>query len=223
MNSTQVHDETTSGAPSARGGDTKLEVVVIPASDPDRAADFYHRLRWRLDADLLIGSARVLQFTPPGSQCSIIFGADVTSSAPGTAQFLILVVSDIEAARRDLVSKGVDASGIFHDAGGGYNFFDPDARASGPDPARRSYASYLTFQDPDGNKWLVQEITTRFAGRIEPNRTTFDSARDLAGAMRRAAAAHGNYEKRIAATDPNWPDWYAAYIAAEQAGTELPG
>src|SRR5918998_1386704 len=141
---------------------------------------------------------------------------------PGTAQHLFLVVSDIEAAREELIGKGVDASEVFHDAGGGYNFFDPRARASGPDPKRRSYASFVTFRDPDGNGWLLQEITTRFPGRLDPDATRFASARDLASAMRRAAAAHGQHEKRIGAADPDWPDWYAAYMVAEQAGEELP-
>jgi catechol 2,3-dioxygenase-like lactoylglutathione lyase family enzyme len=202
--------------------DMKLEVVVIPVSDIDRAAEFYGRLGWRKDADIANGDRRVLQFTPPGSPCSIIFGTSVTLSAPGTAQFLHLVVSDIEAARDELIGKGVDASEVFHDAGGGYNRFDPDARASGPDPGRRSYASFVTFSDPDGNGWLLQEITTRFPGRIDSNATTFASATDLAGAMRRASVAHGEHEKRIGVADPNWPDWYAAYMVAEQVGEELP-
>jgi catechol 2,3-dioxygenase-like lactoylglutathione lyase family enzyme len=200
----------------------KLEVVVIPVSDVDRAAEFYGRLGWRLDADIREGDGRALQFTPPGSPCSIIFGAGVSPSPPGTAQFLFLVVSDIEAAREELIGKGVDASEVFHDASGGYNFFDPDVRASGPDPERRSYTSFLTFRDPDGNGWLLQEITTRFPGRVDSNATRFDSAPDLASAMRRASAAHGQHETRIGAADPDWPDWYAAYMVAEQAGKALP-
>jgi catechol 2,3-dioxygenase-like lactoylglutathione lyase family enzyme len=202
--------------------DMKLEVVVIPVSDVDRAAEFYRRLGWRVDADFRKGDSRLLQFTPPGSPCSIIFGTGITPSAPGTAKFLHLIVSDIEAARAELIGKGVDASEVFHDAGGGYNRFDRDARASGPDPQRRSYASFVIFSDPDGNGWLLQEITTRFPGRIDSNATTFASAPDLASAMRRAAAAHGQHEKRIGAADPNWPDWYAAYMVAEQAGKETP-
>ena len=202
--------------------DMKLEVVVIPVSDVDRAAHFYGRLGWRLDADVAKGDRRVLQFTPPGSPCSIIFGRGVTPSAPGTAQFLHLVVSDIEAARDELIGNGVDASEVFHDAGGGYNPFDPHVRVSGPDPERRSYLSFVTFSDPDGNGWLLQEITSRFPGRIDPAATSFGSASDLASALRRAEAAHGEHEKRTGQRDTNWPDWYAAYMVAEQAGEELP-
>jgi catechol 2,3-dioxygenase-like lactoylglutathione lyase family enzyme len=202
--------------------DMKLEVVVIPVSNVDRAATFYAALGWRMDADIRQGGNRGLQFTPPGSQASIIFGTGVSPSAPGTAQHLFLVVPDIEAARKELVSKGVEPSGIFHDRTGGYNFYDPAVRADGPDPQRRSYASFLTFRDPDGNGWLVQEITTRFPGRVDTAGTSFASARDLAGAMRRAAAAHGEHEKRIGAADPDWPDWYAAHMVAEQSGAEPP-
>jgi catechol 2,3-dioxygenase-like lactoylglutathione lyase family enzyme len=227
MNATQVHDAAAIGASGARTTDMKLEVVVIPVSDVDRAAAFYGRLGWKLaapppDLDTTKGGGRVLQFTPPGSPCSIIFGDGVTPSAPGSAQLLFLVVPDIEAARTELIGKGVEASEVFHDAGGGYNFFDPRARARGPDPKRRSYASFVTFSDPDGNLWLVQEITTRFPGRLEPDATRYASAQDLAAALRRAAAAHGEYEKRTGAADPDWPDWYAAYMAAEQSGAGLP-
>jgi catechol 2,3-dioxygenase-like lactoylglutathione lyase family enzyme len=207
----------------ATGGvDMKLEVVVIPVADVDRAAKFYERLGWRKDADFVDGKSRRLQFTPPGSPCSILFGTGLTPSPPGSAQFLHLVVSDIEAARGELVRNGVDASGVFHDATGGFNRFDPSARASGPDPKRRSYASFVTFKDPDGNLWLLQEITTRLPGRIDSNETTYTSASDLANAMRRAATAHGEHEKRIGAADANWPDWYAAYMVSEQSGKEPP-
>jgi catechol 2,3-dioxygenase-like lactoylglutathione lyase family enzyme len=202
--------------------DMKLEVVVIPVSDVGRAADFYQRLGWRKDADLGKADHRILQFTPPGSPCSIIFGNGVTPSAPGTAQFLHLVVSDIVAARAELVRNGANPSEVFHDAAGGYNRFDPAARASGPDPQRRTYASFVTFSDPDGNGWVLQEITTRFPGRIDAHATTFASAPDLASAMRRAEAAHGEHEKRTGQRDANWADWYAAYMVAEQAGEELP-
>jgi catechol 2,3-dioxygenase-like lactoylglutathione lyase family enzyme len=200
----------------------KLEVVVIPVSDVDRAAEFYGRRGWRLDADIANGDSRMLQFTPPGSPCSIISGAGVTPSAPGTAQFLHLVVSDIEAARNELIGNGVDASEVFDDAGGGDNRFDADVRATGPGAERRSYASFVTFSHPDGNGWLLQEITTRFPSRIDSDATTFASATDLASAMRRASAAHGEHEKRTGQRDQNWPDWYAAYMVVEQAGTELP-
>src|SRR5262245_60223131 len=202
--------------------DMKLEVVVIPVSDVARAADFYERLGWRKDADVSNGDARLLQFTPPGSACSIIFGTHVTPSAPGTAQFLHLVVSDIEAARAALTGDGVDASEVVHDAHGGYNRFDPAARASGPDPERRSYASFVTFSDPDGNGWVLQEITTRLPGRVDSDATTFASAADLASAMRRAEAAHGEHEARTGERDENWPAWYASYMVAEQTGAGLP-
>jgi catechol 2,3-dioxygenase-like lactoylglutathione lyase family enzyme len=204
------------------GVDMKLEVVVIPVADVDRAAKFYERLGWRKDADFVDGKSRRLQFTPPGSQCSIIFGTSLTSSPPGTAQFLHLVVTDIQAAREELIRNGVDASGVFHDAAGGFNRFDPAARASGPDPKRRSYASFVTFKDPDGNLWLLQEITARLPGRMDSSTTTYTSPSDLAEAMRRAAKAHGEHEKRIGAADANWPDWYASYMVAEQSGKDLP-
>jgi catechol 2,3-dioxygenase-like lactoylglutathione lyase family enzyme len=201
--------------------DMKLEAVVIPVSDVDRAKKFYASLGWRLDADIAGGELRVVQLTPPGSGCSIQFGTGLTSVAPGAAQGL-LVVSDIEAAHAELVAEGVDASEVFHDAHGGYNRFDPDARASGPDPQRRTYASFAEFSDPDGNLWQVQEITNRLPGRVDPATTTYSSAGDLASALRRAAAAHGEHEARIGHADQNWPDWYAAYMVAEQAGDELP-
>ena len=203
--------------------DMKLEVVVIPVSDVGRAADFYESVGWRKDADKQDGDNRLLQFTPPGSPTSIIFGTAVTSAAPGSAQFLHLVVSDIEAARDELVANGVDPSEIYHDATGGYNRFDPAVRASGPDPQRRTYASFVLFSDPDGNSWVLQEITKRFPGRIDAAETTFASTADLADAMRRASVAHGEHEQRHGGErDENWPAWYAAYMVAEQSGAELP-
>jgi len=203
--------------------DMKLEVVVLPVSDVDRAADFYARLGWRVDVDIRAGDRRILQYTPPGSPASIILGTGLSPAAPGSAQYLLLIVSDIEAAGRDLVARGVETSGVFHDGTGGFNPFDPRIRAGGPDPARRSYGSFATFGDPDGNLWLLQEITTRGPGRIGSDTTNYASARDLAGAMRRASLAHGEHEARMGgAYDQNWPDWYAAYMAAEQAGTPLP-
>ena len=207
---------------SVQNADMKLEVVGIPVSDVERAAQFYRKLGWRQDADIGQGDGRRLQFTPPGSPCSVLIGKGVAPALPGTTQFVHLVVSDIVAAREDLVRKGVDASEVFHDAAGGYNRFDKNARASGPDPQRRSYASFLLFNDPDGNGWLLQEITTRFPGRVDSSTTSFASAADLASAMRRAAAAHGEHEKRAGGPDPNWPDWYAAYMVAEQNGKGLP-
>jgi catechol 2,3-dioxygenase-like lactoylglutathione lyase family enzyme len=207
---------------------TKLEIVVIPVSDVNRAKGFYGRLGWRLDADFAAGDDfRVIQFTPPGSACSVIFGKNVTAAAPGSAQGLYMIVSDIEAARDELLGRGVEISEVFHAAGGVYAGTDAPylfgrLRVSGPDPEHRSYRSFASFSDPDGNGWLLQEITTRLPGRIDPAATSFGSASDLASALRRAAAAHGKHEKRIGQGDPNWPDWYAQYMVAEQAGTELP-
>lgn len=203
--------------------DMKLEAVVLPVSDVDRAADFYARLGWRVDADIRAEGRRILQYTPPGSPASILFGTGLSPAAPGSAQYLNLVVSDIEAAERDLVARGVETSGVFHDSTGGFNRFDPRIRASGPDPERRSYGSFATFSDPDGNLWVLQEITTRWPGRVDSDTTGYASVRDLADAMRRAEAAHGEYEQRLGGTrDENWPDWYARYMIAEQAGEPLP-
>jgi catechol 2,3-dioxygenase-like lactoylglutathione lyase family enzyme len=208
--------------------DTKLEIIVIPVSDIDRAKEFYGRLGWRLDADYDNGSDfRVIQFTPPGSSCSVIFGRNVTGAAPGSAQGLYLIVSDIEAARAELRGQGVAISEAFHDAGGVYS--GPDQpylfgrlRVSGPDPEHRSYRTFASFSDPDGNGWLLQEITTRLPGRIDSAATSFSSASDLASALKRAETAHGEHEKRTGQRDENWPDWYAAYMVAEQSGGKLP-
>jgi len=208
--------------------DMKFEIVVIPVSDVDRAKEFYARLGWRLDADFDSGKDfRVIQFTPPGSGCSIIFGKSVTAAAPGSAQGLYLIVSDIEAARKDLLARGIEVSEAFHDASGVYD--GPDEpylfgrqRVSGPDAQHASYRSFASFSDPDGNGWLFQEITTRLPGRVASD-TTYASASDLASALRRAAAAHGEHEKRTGGErDQNWPDWYAEYMVREQAGQELP-
>ena len=207
--------------------DMKFEIVVIPVSDVDRAKEFYAKLGWRLDADFAAGADyRVIQFTPPGSGCSVIFGKNVTPAAPGSAQGLYLIVSDIQTARKALLDRGVQISEVFHNggvyAGTDEAYLSGRVRASGPDPEHRSYRSFAAFSDPDGNGWLFQEITTRLPGRIDSATTTFASANDLAGAMRRAEAAHGAHEKRIGKADPDWPDWYASYMVAEQAGTELP-
>ena len=208
--------------------DMKLEIVIIPVSDLDRAKEFYANLGWRLDADFDNGKDfRVMQFTPPGSGCSVIFGKNVTSAAPGSAQGLYLIVSDIEAARKELVGRGVKISEVFHDPGGEYAGSDQPylfgrRRVGGRDPEHRSYRSFASFSDPDGNGWLFQEITTRLPGRIDATATTFASANDLASAFRRAEAAHGEHEKRTGQRDENWPDWYAAYMVAEQSGKELP-
>jgi catechol 2,3-dioxygenase-like lactoylglutathione lyase family enzyme len=195
--------------------DMKLEVVTIPVSDVDRAKEFYGRLGWRLDADFSQGDDRVIQFTPPGSQCSVHFGRNVTSVAPGSAQSLWLVVSDIKAARDELLGRGIEVSEVFHFAG--WNRVAPGARLSGPAPEGRSYASFVSFNDPDGNGWLVQEITTRLPGRVAGD-TMYASAADLSQALRRAEAAHGRYEATLGKRDENWPAWYAEYMVREQRG-----
>jgi catechol 2,3-dioxygenase-like lactoylglutathione lyase family enzyme len=204
--------------------DEKLEVVVIPVSDVDRAKEFYGSLGWRLDADASVGDDfRIVQLTPPGSGCSIQFGTGMTSAAPGSAQDLYLIVSDIGAARAELVAHGVEASEVFHEGVLGDRFHHgTNGRVSGPAPGDASYGSFVSFSDPDGNSWLFQEVTTRLPGRVDPTVTSFVSASDLADAMRRASAAHGQHEKRIGHADADWPDWYAKYMVAEQAGTELP-
>jgi catechol 2,3-dioxygenase-like lactoylglutathione lyase family enzyme len=203
--------------------DMKLEVTVIPVADVDRAKEFYVGLGWRLDADFPISEdARIVQLTPPGSGCSIQFGKGVSSAAPGSAQGNYLVVDDIDAACKELAGNGVDVSPVFHEGGSPpLARFHPDGRVEGPADDRRTYGSFAAFDDPDGNGWLLQEITTRLPGRVEGH-TTYTSAGDLAEAMRRASVAHGEHEKRIGHADDNWPAWYAEYMVAERAGTELP-
>ena len=219
---------TTEEAAMSTNADMKFEIVVIPVSDLDRAKKFYAGLGWRLDADFDDGKGfRVMQFTPPGSGCSVIFGKNVTAAAPGSAQGLYLIVSDIEAARKELLGRGVEVSETFHNAG---VYAGPDepylfgrVRVSGPDPERGSYRSFASFRDPDGNGWLFQEVTKRLEGRIDPATTTFASVSDLASALRRAEHAHGAYETKLGkGRDENWPDWYAAYMVAEQSGAKLP-
>jgi catechol 2,3-dioxygenase-like lactoylglutathione lyase family enzyme len=203
--------------------DMKLEVLVIPVSDVDRAKRFYEKLGFRLDIDYAANKDfRVLQFTPPGSGASIIFGKGTTSTRRGSADSLVLAVENINAARADLIARGVEVSEVFHYAGGPFNNAVENPHISGPDPEGRSYFSFASFQDPDGNGWLFQEITTRLPGRVDPAPTTFGSTSDLASALRRAEAAHGEHEKRTGQRDANWPDWYAKYMVAEQSGTELP-
>ena len=216
---------------TARAGtvDMKLEVVVIPVSDVERAKRFYGELGWRLDADFDDGADyRVIQFTPPGSGCSVQFGTKLTSAAPGTAQGLYLIVPDIEVAREEVRRRGVAISDVFHDAGGVYAGPDEPylfgrVRVRGPDPEHRTYRSFASFRDPDGNGWLFQEVTERLPGRVDADATTFASTADLASALRRASAAHGEHEKRTGGRrDENWPDWYADYIVREQKGEKLP-
>jgi len=220
-------DEARSNDATPAKTDMKFEIVVIPVSDINRAKEFYGRLGWRLDADYDNGSDfRVIQFTPPGSGCSVIFGRNVTGATPGSAQGLYLIVSDIAAAREELLGLGIQVSEVFHNegvyAGTDDHYLFGRLRVSGPDPEHRSYRSFASFRDPDGNGWLFQEITTRLAGRIVGN-TTYSSANDLASALRRAAAAHGEHEKRTGGQyDENWPDWYADYMVRELAGEKLP-
>ena len=216
--------DATQGASLARI-DMKLEAVVIPVANVDRAKKFYANLGWRLDADFPFDNGfRIVQFTPPGSGCSIQFGTNITSAAPGSARGLYLIVSGIEAARNGLVARGVAVSEVFH-AGTPGAQFQPDGasgRVGGPAPHHATYGSFATFSDPDGNGWLLQEVTIRLPGRIDLAETAFASANDLASALRRADAAHGQHEKRTGQRDANWPDWYAEYMAAERAGKELP-
>jgi catechol 2,3-dioxygenase-like lactoylglutathione lyase family enzyme len=218
--------ETATKTAPARTVDMKLEVVVIPVSDVDRAKRFYGSLGWRLDADFAGDDWRVIQFTPPGSPSSVIFGKNVTAATPGSAQGLYLIVSDIEAARDELIRRGVKVGAVFHAAGDVHAGTDEPylfgrRRVSGPAPERGSYRSFASFSDPDGNGWLFQEVTTRLPGRVE-GETTFASSSELASALRRAASAHGEHEKRIGQHDENWPDWYADYVVREQAGKRLP-
>ena len=221
--------QTTAASDASRSKvDMKLEIVVIPVSDVDRAKEFYGRLGWRLDIDFDNGKDyRVIEFTPLGSACSVIFGKNLTAATPGSAQGLYLIVSDIEAARDDLLRRGVKVSNVFH--GGDDVYAGPDEpyifgriRVDGPAPEHRSYRSCASFSDPDGNGWMFQEVTTRLPGRIDATATTFASASDLANAFRRAEAAHGEHEKRLGHRDEDWPDWYAAYMIAEQSGKPLP-
>jgi catechol 2,3-dioxygenase-like lactoylglutathione lyase family enzyme len=225
-----LKQSTLTSAPEAKAAptvDLKLEVIVIPVSDVERSKQFYAILGWRLDADFAgPDDYRVIQFTPPGSNASVIFGKNVTPAAPGSAQGLYLVVSDIEAARKELLGRGVAISGVFH-AGGDVHVGSDEpylfgrVRLNGADPERGSYRSYASFSDPDGNGWLLQEVTARLPGRIDANATSFNSSADLAAALRRAAAAHGEYEKRNGGQyDTNWPDWYADYIVHEQSGQQ---
>jgi len=209
----------------AQAVDLKLEAFAIPVADVDRAKAFYAGLGWRLDADFAFDNGfRVVQLTPPGSPCSIQFGTKLTSAAPGSAQGLYLIVSDIDAARGALAARGARISEVFH-AGVPGAQFQPEGtsgRLSGPAPGHKTYSSYATFSDPDGNRWLLQEVTARLPGRVDAGEASFTSAADLASALRRAAAAHGEHEKRTPGPHDDWPEWYAAYIMAERTGQPLP-
>jgi len=199
----------------SRGLDMKLEVVVIPVSDVERAKQFYGDLGWRLDANFVIGALHLVQYTPPGSPCSIHFGTGLSSAAPGSASGLYLIVSDIEAARTELLERGAKVSEVFHRTPG-------EPPKSGRDPAGRTYSSFATFSDPDGNTWLLQEVTTRLPGRIDVDGATYTSISDLKAALKRAEAAHGEHEKRTGERDAAWADWYAEYMVHEQTGQPLP-
>jgi catechol 2,3-dioxygenase-like lactoylglutathione lyase family enzyme len=207
--------------------DMKFEVVVLAVSDVDRSKAFYEGLGWRLDADRSVGDDfRLIQFTPPGSACSIQFGTGLTQATPGSAQALLLIVSDIERARAQLVERGVRASEVYHCATGtACRFKDGEGefeRVDGLAPDRQSYFSFVSFSDPDGNGWVLQEVTSRLAGRVDPTTTSYTSVSDLENALVRASTAHGEHEKRIGKADPDWPAWYSAYMVAEQNGSELP-
>ena len=221
----EVRGNDTTGDGSLARIDLKLEAIVVPVSDVDRAKEFYGNLGWRLDADFAFDNGfRVVQFTPPGSGCSVQFGTRITSATPGSAQGLYLIVSNIEAARDQLVAQGAKVSDVFHVGTPGAQFepIGASGRLDGPASDHASYSSFVTFSDPDGNAWLLQEVTARLPGRIDLAKTSFASVNDLATALRRAAAAHGQHEERIKHADTDWPAWYAEYMVREQAGGELP-
>ena len=212
MSSTEVSTTGSTDAAALSTIDMGLEVVTVPVADVERAKRFYQSLGWRLDADFAAGDdARLVQMTPPHSQCSIHFGKGITSMEPGSHEKLYLAVKDIDAAREDLLSRGIDVSDV-----------EEQPKPPGLDLPGRSYFAYASFSDPDGNSWVLQEITTRFAGRIDSDATTYASATSLANAMRRASVAHGEHEKQTGEYDENWPDWYADHMVREQTGVKLP-
>jgi catechol 2,3-dioxygenase-like lactoylglutathione lyase family enzyme len=202
--------------------DTKLEVILIPVSDVDRSLDFYTKLGWRLDADFTANDLRIVQMTPPGSQASVSFGTNITTAEPGSADGMMLVVDDIDTVRKHLIESGAHVSDVFHDEGGIFHHAGNFKRVPGPGTNHASYGSFVSFGDPDGNTWYVQEVTTRLPGRVDPTATSFTSTDDLAAALSRAAQAHGEHETRTGVADENWPAWYADYMVREQAGVELP-
>jgi catechol 2,3-dioxygenase-like lactoylglutathione lyase family enzyme len=203
--------------------DMRLEVVVLPVSDVDRAKRFYAGLGWRLDADFPVGDDfRVVQVTPPGSEASVIFGDGITSAEPGSVEALQLTVFDIDAARVDLAGRGVEVSEVFHDAGGVFHHAGTEGRVPGPAPEHADYGSFASFSDPDGNGWLLQEIKVRLPGRASGMATRYVGASDLSQALQRAAMAHGEHEARTGEADADWPDGYAEYMVRERAGEELP-
>jgi catechol 2,3-dioxygenase-like lactoylglutathione lyase family enzyme len=223
MSATEVHNASRDAA--VGNVDMHLEIQIIPVSDVDRSKEFYQRLGWRLDDDdAPLDGLRIVQFTPPGSGASITFGTGLTTAAPGSAGGG-LIVSDIEAAHDEVARRGIDGSDIWHGPP-----FPVEARQPGPDPERTSYGSFFSFTDPDGNTWLVQEVTTRLPGRIIAADAAFSSPADLESALRRAEAAHREHEKHAGRShvfhrsgqEENWSAWYAAYMVAEQAGTDRP-
>jgi catechol 2,3-dioxygenase-like lactoylglutathione lyase family enzyme len=222
MSTTDVRGEA-AGVDKAQTVDMKLEVIIIPVSDVDRAKEFYATLGWRFDGEFVADDgSRSMQFTPPGSWCSIQFGTDLTPAPPGSGQGLHLVVTDIEAARDQLQASGVETTEVYHcESGYACRYPGHDGRVDGPHPERGTYGSFVSFDDPDGNGWILQEVTTRFPGRVDGD-TTYASAGDLSQALQRAATAHKEYEARTGRTDPDWPDWYADYLVREQAGEKLP-
>ena len=224
MQNNGMPESNAAGMKSGAVLDMKLEVAILPVSDVDRSKEFYAGLGWRLDADFRFDNGfRVVQFTPPGSSCSVQFGSKLTAAEPGSVRDFYLIVSDISAARSHLVSRGVGISEVFHPATPGAQFQPESAggHLGGSAPGNTSYRSFATFSDPDGNRWLLQEVTTRLPGRVAGD-TKFGSATDLSQALQRAAAAHGEHESRTGKVDPNWPDWYAEYIVREQSGEEFP-
>ena len=224
MSTTKVQANGTNGSMNEASVDLKLEVVVIPVSDVDRSREFYTELGWRLDADIDNDGVKLVQVTSPGSSCSVQFGTNAVSATPGSAQNMYLVVSDLEAARQDLRDRGVAVSEAFHEGVIGGRFFERPGsrdRLEGASPDGGSYKSFATFSDPDGNLWLLQEITQRLPGHVNPE-ARYASATDLANALRRASAAHDEHEKQSGHADTNWPDWYSAYMLAEAAGRNLP-
>ena len=222
MSTTDVRTHETVDTPSVSTIDMKLEVVLVPVSDVDRSKAFYERLGWRMDGDFRTDTFRGVQFTPTGSACSFQIGTHLTPAPPGSVQGLHLVVSDIVAAREDLLSRGVAASQVFHcESGYACRFPDQDPPVPGRHPDRGTYGSFLTFRDPDGNSWLLQEVTQRFPGRVVGD-TSYGSVNDLTRALERAAVAHGEHEARTGTAEPSWQQWYAEYLVREQSGAELP-
>ncbi len=223
MSTTEARTGDAAAGVEAAKSDMSLEVVVLPVADTERAKEFYLRLGWRLDADVAVGDdLRLVQVTPKGSGCSIQFGDNLTTAPPGSSKGAYLVVPDIAAARADLLGRGIEVSDVFHEGHLGDRFHEPGRVPGASTNTDNSYQSFATFSDPDGNVWLLQEITHRLPGRVDEAVSSYSSAEDLAAALRRAEAAHGEHETRIGAADPNWPDWYATYMVQERTGGALP-